>query len=132
MNGRWDARCVDCHCGEAREGYEVREASVTVGHGGLGWRVPRTTSDTHDDEAGTALRVASKLLRRECEDDGIADGFKEEEREEAADTSISWAEGRSDGEGTTCDTVDGEQQGRVNVVQENNADEAMGLGSDMK
>lgn len=76
--------------------------------------------------------MASKLLRCECEDDRVADGLEEEEREEAADTSISWAEGRSDGECTTCDTVDGEQQGRVNVVQENDADKAMELRSDMR
>ena len=92
--------------------------------GGLGWRVPRTTSDTHDDETRSALRVLAKLLRTEGKDDRVADGFEEEEREETTDASLA---GRKRGGHRECragDAIDSEEEGGVDPVEQNDTNES--------
>ena len=51
----------------------------------LSGRVPRASSDTHDDQPRSAFSVLAEVLGAEGEDDGVADGFEEEEEEEGDD-----------------------------------------------
>lgn len=51
----------------------------------LGRRVPRASSDTHNDQPRTLLRMLAEVLCPQSEDNRVADRFEEEEAVEGDD-----------------------------------------------
>lgn len=60
----------------------------------------------HDNQPGPTFGVLAQMFGAEGEDDRIADGLEEEEREEASDACASWREGHCHGERGAGDAVE--------------------------
>lgn len=67
--------------------------------------------------------MLSKILRAQSEYHGIANGLKEEESKQAADSGPTWGEGYSDSKDGACDAVKAEEKGRVYPIEEDDSDE---------
>ena len=67
--------------------------------------------------------MLSKILRAQSENHGIADGLKEEESEQAADSGPAWGKGYSESEDRTCDAVEAEEKGRIYPIEKDDSDE---------